>query len=201
MVRMDAVLMMYRMQLRGLNEEPQPAGCWQKGQTLAVEHGPLWVESVRQMTHMIEKIVSGGQTGVDRAGLDVAIALGIPHGGWCPKGRKAEDGALPAIYQLQETPTADYKQRTAWNVRDSDGTLIMTRGIPTGGTATTIKLASTHGKPCLVLDLLANPTQALALDWIANNRIRVLNVAGPRESGCPGIHAQATAFLQRCLHT
>lgn len=97
----------------------------------------------------IDKIISGGQTGVDRAGLDVAIALGIPHGGWCPKGRKAEDGTIPAIYQIQETPKTNYKQRTGWNVRDSDGTLILTLGEPTGGTAATIKLAAAHGKHCL----------------------------------------------------
>lgn len=74
----------------------------------------------------MEKIVSGGQTGVDRAGLDFAIALGIPHGGWCPKGRKAEDGPIDNRYQLQETPRADYLQRTEWNVRDNDGTVIFT---------------------------------------------------------------------------
>lgn len=151
------------------------------------------------MKTAIEKIVSGGQTGVDRAGLDVAIALGIPHGGWCPKGRKAEDGTIPAVYQLQETPKTYCKQRTEWNVRDSDGTLILTRGEPTGGTATTIKLAAAHGKPCLVLDLLTSPASETVRTWIEANGIRVLNVAGPRESGCPGIYDQAVAFLRQCL--
>jgi Circularly permutated YpsA SLOG family len=148
---------------------------------------------------VLEKIVSGGQTGVDRAGLDVAIALGIPHGGWCPKDRKAEDGEVPSVYQLQETPSADYRERTASNVRDSDGTLILTRGQPTGGTASTIKLADRFGKPCLVLDLLASPDNETVLAWIADNDVRVLNIAGPRESGCPGIHDQAQAFLEQCL--
>ena len=123
----------------------------------------------------IEKIISGGQTG-----LDVAIALGIAHGGWCPKGRKAEDGVIPAIYPLQETPKTYCKQRTAWNVRDSDGTLILTRGEPGGGTATTIKLAAAHGKHCLVLDLLTASTPETVRAWIADNRISVLNIAGPR---------------------
>jgi hypothetical protein len=148
---------------------------------------------------VLEKIVSGGQTGVDRAGLDAAIALGMAHGGWCPKGRKAEDGEVPSVYQLQETPTADYRERTASNVRDSDGTLILTRSQPIGGTATTIKLANRYGKPCLVLDLLANPDNEAVLAWIAVNDVRVLNIAGPRESGCPGIHDQAQAFLEQCL--
>ena len=150
---------------------------------------------------MIEKIISGGQTGVDRAGLNVAIELAIPHGGWCPKGRKAEDGAIPAIYQLQETPKTDYKQRTGRNVQDSDGTLILTRGEPTGGTATTIKLAAAQGKPCLVLDLRTSPTPEAVRTWIEANGVSVLNVAGPRESGCPGIHDQAMAFLRKCLGT
>ncbi len=151
------------------------------------------------MKTAIEKIVSGGQTGVDHAGLDVAIALSIPHGGWCPKGRKAEDGTIPDVYQLQETPKTDYKQRTGWNVRDSDGTLILTQGEPTGGTAKTIKLAAAQGKPCLVLDLLTSPTPETVRTWTEANGIRVLNIAGPRESGCPGIHDQVVAFLRQCL--
>ncbi len=147
----------------------------------------------------VDKIISGGQTGVDRAALEVAIAMDMPHGGWCPKGRKAEDGEIPAIYQLQETATTYCKQRTAWNVRDSDGTLILTLGEPTGGTATTIKLANTHGKPCLVIDLLTTSSQETVRLWITDNGISVLNVAGPRERGCPGIHDQAVVFLRQCL--
>lgn len=147
----------------------------------------------------IDKIVSGGQTGVDRAGLDVAIALGIAHGGWCPKGRKAEDGVIPAGYRLEETPTAEYRQRTEWNVRDSDGTLILTRGSPTGGTALTIRLASVYSRPCLVINLDAQPDPDKVSAWLAANRIRVLNVAGPRESGFQGIHDTAAVFLGASL--
>ena len=147
----------------------------------------------------IEKIVSGGQTGVDRAGLDVAIALQIPHGGWCPKGRKAENGTVPTVYQLNETPTAVYKQRTEWNIRDSDGTLILTHGEPTGGTALTIKLADAYAKPCLVIDLNASPAPETVSAWLAANHIKVLNIAGSRESGCPGIHDEAVKFLRTFL--
>ena len=85
------------------------------------------------------KIISGGQTGVDRAALDVAIHQGLPHGGWCPSGRRAEDGSIDAIYTLQETASRDYPCRTKWNVRDSDATLILYLGVPEGGTAYTIR--------------------------------------------------------------
>jgi len=148
---------------------------------------------------MIEKIVSGGQTGVDRAALDVARMLGLPCGGWCPKGRKAEDGPIAHQYPLQETPSDDYAQRTAWNVRDSDGTLILTRGQPTEGTAFTIELAERRGKPHLVLDLSEQPDRAAVQAWITTHRIRVLNIAGPREEKNPGIYAQASQFLRRLL--
>ena len=96
---------------------------------------------------VIQRIVSGGQTGVDRAALDVARELGVPSGGWCPKGRTAEDGVLAACYKMKETPTADYPLRTEWNVRDSDATLVLTRGEPTEGTAFTIELARRLRKP------------------------------------------------------
>ncbi len=90
---------------------------------------------------------------MDRAALDLALQLGIPHGGWCPKGRKAEDGPLPPAYRLQETSSAAYGQRTRWNVRDSDGTLVLKRGTPRGGTALTISAARNLGKPFLAVDL------------------------------------------------
>jgi hypothetical protein len=148
---------------------------------------------------MIAKLVSGGQTGVDRAGLDAAMALGIDSGGWCPQGRRAEDVTIPARYRLQETPSADYRQRTEWNVRDSDATLILTRGEPSGGTALTRRLADAYARPCLVVDLVNAPDPQTVRDWIDAAGVRVLNVAGPRESGCPGIGAQARAFLEQCL--
>src|SRR5437870_9182944 len=102
---------------------------------------------------MLTKIISGGQTGVDRAALDVALELGLPCGGWCPKRRRAEDGPIPERYPLTETSSRAYPQRTRCNVLDSDGTLILTRGRPTGGTALTIQIAAESGKPYFVVDL------------------------------------------------
>ena len=148
------------------------------------------------MNAVIERIVSGGQTGVDRAALDVAIALGLACGGWCPKGRKAEDGRLDERYPLKEAPTEDYAQRTTWNVRDSDGTLILTRGEPTGGTAQTVDDAVWLRKPSLIVDLAQAADPAVVREWLAQHRIRVLNVAGPRESKDPGIYREASQFLQ-----
>jgi predicted Rossmann-fold nucleotide-binding protein len=145
---------------------------------------------------MIKKIVSGGQTGVDRAALDAALELGVPCGGWCPKGRAAEDGMLAARYPLTETPSEIHAQRTEWNVRDSDGTLVLTRGAPTEGTALTVSLAKKHKKPCLVLDFLKQPDPLAVHAWAERHRVRTLNVAGPRESKCPGIYADAAAFLR-----
>ena len=145
------------------------------------------------------RIISGGQTGVDRAALDVAISLGIPHGGWCPRGRTAEDGRIPERYELVETVTADYPVRTEWNVRDSDATLIVCRGAPSGGTELTLRLAQQRGRPCLVADLDAAVSPAAAAEWLRINGVEVLNVAGPRESQCPGIAADAAAFLREVL--
>jgi predicted Rossmann fold nucleotide-binding protein DprA/Smf involved in DNA uptake len=145
------------------------------------------------------KIVSGGQTGVDRAALDTALRLGIPCGGWCPRGRRAEDGPIPARYPLAETPTARYPQRTEWNVRDSDGTLVLHAGRPRGGTALTLRLLARQRKPTLQLDLDADPHPDALTEWTARRGIRVLNVAGPRESESPGIGARAARFLETAL--
>jgi predicted Rossmann fold nucleotide-binding protein DprA/Smf involved in DNA uptake len=146
---------------------------------------------------MVERVVSGGQTGVDRAALDVAMALGLACGGWCPRGRRAEDGPIPSGYPLQETPGAAYPERTAWNVRDSDGTLVLTLGKPRGGTALTIGLARKAGKPLLVVDLNAGVPGAVEVRaWLVQAGVRTLNVAGPRESEHPGIHAQASRVLR-----
>ena len=147
----------------------------------------------------VRKVVSGGQTGVDRAGLDVAAELDLPCGGWCPRGRRAEDGVIPAAYPLRETPSPAYAERTAWNVRDSDGTLILTRGRPRGGTALTVSLGRRQGKPVLVVDLERGSRVPEARRWLLEGAIEVLNVAGPRESEAPGIHDQAAAFLRRLL--
>lgn len=148
---------------------------------------------------MFHKIVSGGQSGVDRAALDVALALSLPCGGWCPRGRKAEDGRIPDRYPLRETTTSHYPQRTEWNVLTSDGTLILTRGPVTGGTALTAATAAWIAKPCLVVDLDRRPSAPKVRAWAKAHGIRVLNVAGPRESTSPGVYALAAKFLRTLL--
>ena len=149
----------------------------------------------------LAKLVSGGQAGVDRAALDVALRIGLPCAGWCPRGRRAEDGPIAARYPLRETASADYAERTRLNVRDSDGTLVLNRGVPVGGTRLTMRCTREAGRPLLVLDLAAprRGAAALARAWIAENRIAALNVAGPRESTVPGIQREAVAFLTHLL--
>ncbi|MCC6144396.1 MAG: putative molybdenum carrier protein [Candidatus Hydrogenedentes bacterium] len=147
----------------------------------------------------LAKVVSGGQTGVDRAALDAAMRYDLPVGGWCPKGRLAEDGPISPAYPLEETPTAVYQERTLWNVRDSDGTLILTSGEPVGGTALTIAFARQEHKPHLVIDLAKDPRIAPVQNWLRAHNIRVLNVAGPRESTVPGIYAMARQFLEALI--
>ncbi|MFM7143394.1 MAG: putative molybdenum carrier protein [Alphaproteobacteria bacterium] len=144
-------------------------------------------------------IMSGGQTGVDRAALDVALALGLPTDGWCPAERRAEDGAIPDRYPLRETPTRRWSQRTDWNVRDSDATLVMVVGEPTKGSALTIRRAIARGKPHLVLDVRDADSVARARSWLDSTNVRRLNVAGPRESSAPGIQALAAAILRAIL--
>jgi len=138
---------------------------------------------------------------VDRAALDVALELEIPCGGWCPKGRQAVDGRIPDRYPLTETPSADYRQRTRWNVRDSDGTLILAWGEPTGGTLLTVEECRKLGKPYLVIDLTDEANQPAAIQavrtWIATNLDGgVLNVAGPRGSEHPSVYPRAREFLR-----
>jgi hypothetical protein len=148
---------------------------------------------------MVMKIISGGQTGVDRAALDVARAKNLPSGGWCPKGRRAEDGSIPADYPLEETEVSSYEARTELNVRDSDATLIILRGPPSGGTAYTIAMAEKWNRPCRIVDLRDENTIPGTRDWLASHRIATLNVAGPRESTSPGIYADAVALLTQLL--
>jgi hypothetical protein len=148
---------------------------------------------------MITTIVSGGQTGVDRAALDVALEMGMCCGGWCPKGRRAEDGTIGPLYPLRETATAAYEERTERNVLDSDGTLVLRGEQLSPGTEFTIELAARHGKPCLVLDLFDNPDAAGVRRWAGANDVRILNVAGPRASQSPGIYERAKAFLGELL--
>lgn len=145
------------------------------------------------------RIVSGGQTGVDRAALELALERGLACGGWCPRGRRAEDGAIDARFPLRETPSPEYAERTEWNVRDSDATLVLTRGTPKGGTALTVELARALGRPHRIVDLAADPQAAGVRAWLAEHGVRVLNVAGPRESHEPGIGALARRFLERVL--
>ncbi|MBF0192064.1 MAG: putative molybdenum carrier protein [Magnetococcales bacterium] len=145
---------------------------------------------------MFNKIISGGQTGVDRAALDFAMSKGIAVGGWCPKGRKADDGPIEAHYPLRETPKSDYRQRTFWNMRDCDGALIFYRGELTGGTLLTVQLARSMRKLHRLIHLNRNADLDDIREWILDHRIRVLNVAGPRERGNRGIHAQTMAFLE-----
>src|SRR5260370_25100513 len=146
---------------------------------------------------LFSKIISGGQTGVDRAALDISLELGLPCGGWCPQGRKAEDGAIDPRYPLTETPSVEYPQRTEWNVRDTDGTLLLTRGRRKGGTALTLALAKRLGKPFLLVNLNRKPALKKVRDWAKFHHVQVLNVAGPRESENPGIYDQAAQFLRR----
>ncbi len=139
--------------------------------------------------YALKRIVSGGQTGVDRGALDAALAFGFPCGGWCPAGRKAEDGAIPPRYPVAELDSADYAARTRRNVLDSDGTLIIHFGELAGGTLNTFRLCESLGKPFLLIDgdaINAREAGARAAAFVNERAIRVLNVAGPRESGHPG---------------
>ena len=138
----------------------------------------------------IEKIVSGGQTGADRAGLDWALKARIPHGGWCPRGRRAEDGVIPAEYQLVETPARDYDERTAWNVRDSDGTAIFSCSPAlSGGSALTQQLAEDLGRPVIHVHAgwgVERAAEALG-NFLRRYDIKTLNIAGPRQSHEPEV--------------
>jgi len=138
---------------------------------------------------MIQKIISGGQTGADRAALDWAISAGVPHGGCCPKGRRAEDGPIPPQYQLKETASADYPARTERNVLDSDGTVIISIEASLGsrGSALTQRLAEKHHKPWIHIHFgQLGPSETLR-SFVEMHRIQTLNVAGPRASSEPGV--------------
>lgn len=147
------------------------------------------------------KIISGGQTGVDRAALDVAIALDIPHGGWCPKGRLAENNTtIPLEYNLQETDSADFEERTKFNIRDSDATLIIIPVIPNNasdGTQLTINEVTRCKKPFLIIGLNKAFNFDEILIWIIENKITTLNIAGPRESNAPGIYQETFKILKK----
>ena len=147
---------------------------------------------------MIKKIISGGQTGADRAALDAVIKLGIPHGGWIPKGRITEEGPLPEGYQMREMPTESYAARTEQNVIDSEGTLVICRGKPTDGTDYTREMALKHKKQLLHVDLNRTTSfdaASLINSWIKLHRIKILNVAGPRESKDTNVYVDAFRIL------
>lgn len=144
---------------------------------------------------MIEIIVSGGQTGVDRAALDAALSLGIKLEGWCPLGRRAEDGRLAARYPLRETPQPDYQQRTEWNVRDSDGTLLVSSLPLSGGTALTQVYAKKLGRPWIVAEIQHTTIAMDITAWLQKHQIKRLNIAGPRESNVPGIYQLVKTWL------
>ena len=153
----------------------------------------------RSRLNALKKLVSGGQTGVDRAALDVGIALGLPIGGWCPKGRRAEDGVIDGIYPLRETDRNEYDHRTELNVRDSDGTLIVAGGELSGGTALTDRSTKHYGRPCLIVDPDDPEAGDRIVTWIVQCKVSVLNVAGPRESNAPGIYEKAFTLLRATL--
>ncbi len=155
----------------------------------------------------VMRVISGGQTGADRAGLDAALHCDTPHGGWCPKGRRAEDGVIPARYHLRETTSEHYLARTEQNVMDSDATLVFTFGNPSGGSFSTIAFARTHNKPYLHVDLdtMSNKDAAAkVINWLAGHPRSqevaipdpcVLNIAGSRASEASGIHKRVYAIM------
>jgi hypothetical protein len=148
----------------------------------------------------LTQIISGAQTGADRAALDLAIGYQLPHGGWCPKGRRALDGPLDAKYLLTETPKTNYKQRTEWNVRDSDGTIIFTFAEAlSGGSLKTMEFAQKHDKPCLHVNRSNSRPELTIQNFIAKHGIKVLNVAGSRESKEPGLYDWVKQILENAL--
>ena len=144
-------------------------------------------------------IISGGQTGVDRAALDSALAKEIPCRGWCQKGRLAEDGIIDLKYPLQETESEDPAVRTEKNVIDSDGTLIIHAGNLDQGTAVTIRSCIIHNKPMHEVDLTVLYNTEHVIKWIRDHKIEKLNVSGPRESNAEGIYEAAAEFMNRLL--
>jgi hypothetical protein len=146
-------------------------------------------------------IISGGQTGADRAALDFAIAHHIRHAGWCPKGRLAEDGPISSIYQLRETPSNRYAERTEWNIRDSDATVVFSISSEVySGTALTLQLAKRLGKPWLHLaqdhrDTGSGEPSARLGNFLQQHQVTRLNVAGPRQSR----GAEISEFVRQVL--
>lgn len=154
----------------------------------------------------VQVVVSGGQTGADRAGLDAAIAVGIPHAGFCPKGRLSEDGSIPEQYRLEEASSSSYTQRTALNVKHAAATMLchFDGERLTGGSLLTQKLCKKHNRPLLMVGLHptlspSNKRVADVIAWLKKRQVTSLNIAGPRESKAPGIYDAVFEFLCRVL--
>lgn len=145
------------------------------------------------------KIISGGQTGVDRAALDAALELGFECGGACPRGRRAEDGVIPERYPLRVLGSADYADRTRANVRESDATLILAWGPLAGGTRLTADEAQVVGRPLEVVDLSERSGVEEVVRWMVRGRFSTLNVAGPRASEDARVYPAAKHFMYEFL--
>jgi len=145
------------------------------------------------------RIISGGQTGVDRAALDAAIFSGIPCGGFCPKNRRADDDQIPLHYPLIEISSADYPVRTRLNIEHSDGTLILICGVYDRGTSLTAEICRKMKKPLLIVDLEESDEISYISGWIETSHICTLNIAGPREKSSPGIYKSAVELLEILL--
>ena len=145
---------------------------------------------------MLDKLISGGQTGVDRAALDVGLALGLAVGGWCPKGRRAEDGPIPDRYPLVETPERNYQARTRRNIEDADGTLILNQGALDSGMALTAAYARKIGQPCRVVALEAGIEPAAFRGWLDDNRIRN-SLPLRHDSSCPRRKTVRTLAIEK----
>jgi len=147
------------------------------------------------------RIISGGQTGVDRAALDFALENKIDCFGWCPKERKAEDGIIPTIYPLKETEASGYESRTLKNVEESQGLLVFTDGEPDNGTILAIDHAEKQNKPIYIIHLSMNveDQETGILDFLEDQQVTIVNIVGPRESNSPGIYRKTKSFLIELL--
>ena len=150
---------------------------------------------------MFKKIISGGQTGVDQGALDFAIENNIPHGGWMPKGRKAENGVIPIRYQLKETTSSGYPQRTKKNISEANATLIITNDPKSKGTALTLRECKAAGKPYLMVQMPSDPHQAAVrvAKWLTQGQYKVINVAGSRASKAPLAHNYTKQLLSAVI--